>query len=265
MPKLPDYQPGIPLRDIVISDYNVRKTEIEEGIDELAQSIREIGLQQPVVVYRKDDKYELLIGQRRYLAYKKLGMDKIPALIRSVKDDTEAKIVSFSENIHRLDLNYRDKMRVAVELMNRLKSMDKVAKVLGVSPQTVRNYLGYEGVPEKIKKMVEKKNISAQTAVAISRSISDEEKAVKIAKKVIEQPSSDRRKLVLDTAKENPTKKVSEIAKLVKKTKFKKITLHLTPRVATGLEAACRDYQGEPEDIATEALEEWLGKRGFLK
>lgn len=133
----------LPLDKIDISISNVRKTNLEEGIEELAKSIEEIGVQQPIQVFEKPDgRFELIIGQRRYLACKKLGLKKIPALIITVKkDETEATIKSFIENIHRLDLEYRDKMQAAIELLNKFGSISKVADHLGVSAQTVRNYL----------------------------------------------------------------------------------------------------------------------------
>ena len=75
----------LPLDKIDISLSNVRKANanIEEGIGELASSIKEIGIQQPVVVFQKGDRYELIIGQRRYLACEELGLREIPALITS--------------------------------------------------------------------------------------------------------------------------------------------------------------------------------------
>jgi len=164
----------LPLDKIDISISNVRKSNLEEGIDELAASIREIGVQQPVVVSQRGDRYELIIGQRRYLACKKLELKEIPALITTVKDETEATIKSFSENIHRLDLQYRDKMQVAIELLNRFGSIRKVADHLGVEDQTVRRYLGYEGVPEPIKKMVDEGKLGAITAIQIAQNIPDE-------------------------------------------------------------------------------------------
>ncbi len=255
----------LPLDKIDISLSNVRKSNLEEGIDELANSIREIGVQQPVVVFQRGDRYELVIGQRRYLACKKLGLKDIPALITTVKDETEATIKSFSENIHRLDLEYRDKMQVATELLNKLGSVNKVAEHLGVSPQTVRNYLGYRAVPESIKKMVDEGKLSASTATRIAKNIPDEEKAVKIAEKIKETPRSEDRRKIIDVAKENPQKTPEEIVKTVKEQKFKRVTIDLTPRVANALEEACQKYNSDAEDITMEALEEWLKKRGFIK
>jgi len=255
----------IPLDSIVVSPANVRKSDLEEGIQELADSIQEIELQQPVVVYRKGKTYQLIIGRRRYMACKRLGLKKIPALIRSVKDETEAAIISFSENIHRLDMSYRDKMSVAVRLLEDLKSVRAVAKRLGISDQSVRNYLGYAGVPERLKRMVDAGKIGATTAMNIATSIGDEERAVRIAQKVAETRSDDRRRKIVEAARENPDQSPDEIAKFVARIRYSDITLHLTPRVAAALEDACRDYNLEPDVVAKYALEEWLGKRGFLK
>ncbi|MHC4400856.1 MAG: ParB/RepB/Spo0J family partition protein [Planctomycetota bacterium] len=258
------YKP-IPMENIEVSPENARKEDVDEGLDELVRSIDEIGLQQPIVVYKHKGRFRVLIGQRRFLAFKRLGLEEIPALVRSIHDKTQAAILSFSENIQRLDLGYRDKMRVAVLLLKELKTVAKVAERLGVSPQTVRNWLGYAGVPEGLKKLVDQGKISPTTARQISRSVPDERKAVEIARRVKEEPTSDRRTMLIDTARQNPGKSVRVIADLAKKQKYSKVTLNLTPRLAGALEAACRDYDSERSDIATAALEEWLGKRGFLK
>lgn len=254
------------LDKIDISLSNARKTNLEEGIDELATSIREIGIQQPVVVFRKKDgRFELIIGQRRYLASKKLGLKEIPALITAVKNETDTTIISFSENIHRLDLEYRDKMQVALVLLNELGTVKKVADHLGVVPQTVRNYLGYAGVEEDIKKMVDEEKLSVGTALLIARNIADEKQAIEIAKKVKEMPrAEDRRKLIYG-AKANPHKPAAEVEKIVKRQALREITLHLTETVYKALEDASKKYESDKEDIAVEGVEEWLKKRGFIK
>jgi len=254
----------LPLDRIDISISNVRKANLEEGLDELANSIKEIGVQQPIVVFKKGDRYELIIGQRRYLACKKLGLNDIPAIITTVKNDTDAVVKSFSENIHRLDLEYRDKMQVASELHRKFGSIDKVAKHLGVTNQTVKNYLGYSAVPEPIKNMVDEGKLSANTAIRIARNIQDENKAIEIANKVKEQPRGEDRRIIIDLAKDNPSKSSKEIEQLRIRYKPKKITIDVTPRISDALERAYREYDSDAEDITLEALGEWLKKRGFV-
>jgi ParB family chromosome partitioning protein len=254
----------IPLDRIDISKWNARKSNAEENIEELAKSIKEIGLQQPVVVIKKGDRYDLIIGQRRFLAFKRLGRKEIPAIVRTVENDTQAAILSFSENIHRLDLEYEDKMQIAIELLSKLGSVKKVADHLGVNPQTVRNWLGFVGVPDEIKKMVKERKLGARTAVRITRDIEDEKMAVEIAKRIKEVPSSTRREMIIDTARQNPEKSIKEVIKIASKRKYTKITINLTSVVSDALEKACVNLNSAPEDITVEALEEWLHRRGFI-
>jgi len=256
---------SVPMDKIDISESNVRKTDTMVGIDELAKNIEEIGLQQPVVVFKEGDRYKLIIGQRRYHACKKLGWKEIPALVTDKKDETEAAVISFSENIHRADLPYRDKMKVSVALLSKYGSAEAVAEILGVTLQTVRNYLGYTIVPERIKKMVDERRLSASTALRIARSIPNEELAVKIAERIVEEPRSADRTSIIDAASENPNENFEQILKIARSWKFRKITLNLTPRLAEALEQACREYGVDRKDIALEAMESWLKGRGFLK
>ncbi|MCJ7667449.1 MAG: ParB/RepB/Spo0J family partition protein [Anaerolineae bacterium] len=254
----------LPLDKIDISEHNVRRSKVEKGIDELAESIKEIGVQQPVMVFPKGDRWELIIGQRRYLACKKLGEKEIPAVITGAKNATQAAIASFSENIHRQDLDYRDKMEVAIRLYNQLRSVEKVAKRLGVSSQTVRNYMGYKAVPEPIKRMVEGGKLSAATATRITRGIGDEEKAIGIAEKIVEVPRSEDREKIIASAKENPDKSIAEVVKIAEKSRFRQVTVDLTASLAEALEQACKDYESDPKDLAAVAVEEWLYKEGYI-
>jgi len=253
----------LPLDKIDISISNVRKSNLEEGIDELANSIKEIGVQQPIVVSPKGERYELIVGQRRYLACKKLREREIPALITGVKTETEATIISFSENIHRLDLEYRDKMQIAIELRNKFGSIGRVAEQVGVTPATVRNWLGYSDVPEDIKKMVDEGKLSANTALRIWTNTPDEKQAVKIAEKIREIPRSEQRMVMIDLVRENLKKSPDEIVKMVKE--LKPITIHVTQKVYNALTNASKKYESTQEDIIIDVLEEWLKKRGFIE
>lgn len=258
------FESDLPIDKIDVSHFNVRRTKPDEGLDELAQSIKEIGVQQPIVVFQEGGRFKLIIGQRRYLACKRIGKKEIPALITKIEDETEGALVSFSENIHRTDLDYRDKMQVAEELLKRLGNITAVARKLGVSPATVSNYLGYAAVPDEIRKLVSEKKLSATTATRIAQSIPDKKKAIRIAHKVTEKPRAQDRLQFIEIAKENPDKTLVKIEEIHSKTKFQKITLDLTPRILRALEQASKDYKSGREAIATLAIEEWLQERGFL-
>jgi len=256
----------LPLGLIDVSLSNVRKSNLEEGIDELANSIRAIGVQQPVTVFKKGERYELIIGQRRYLACKKAGETEIPAVITKVADKTQSIIKSFSENIHRRDLNYRDKMQAALELREKLKSIDNVAKCLGVSSQTVSNYLGYAAVPEEIKAMVGKK-FSASFAMRIVRGIPDEKLAIEVAQQIVDTPRSAQRNLLIDVAIENPReKKIEKLVEIAKKTeRMRKITIYVTERIYQAICKASEEYSSDSQMVVKTAVEEWLTKRNFIK
>jgi ParB family chromosome partitioning protein len=242
---------------------NVRKKNPREGIVELAKSIQDHGLLQPIVVYREGERYELILGQRRLIACRdELHRDEIPARVLSV-GRIEAIVLSFSENIYRLELDYSDKMRAALELRNALGSVDKVAKALDVSSQTVRNYLGFAGVPDALKKMVGRK-LSAQTATDIAKNISDEKVAVEVAKKITEAERGERRGALIRAVKESPEKSLSAIVRTAT-AKGRKTTVWLSAKIADALDSACQDRKAERDEIVSNALEEWLADEGFLK
>lgn len=259
----------LPLDQIDVSLSNVRKKNLEEGIDELARSIQEIGVQQPVVVFEKKNgrpkRYELIIGQRRYLACHKAKEPKIPALITKIKDKTDALIRSFSENIHRLDLDYRDKMQVATELLQRFHTITEVSRQLGVSRQTVKRYLGYSAVPEDIKKLVDEGKINPTTAIEIVQNIDDEKRAIEVAVKVKELPRSQDKRFFIEVAGERTDKSTSEAFQVAKRrSEMRSITIHVTKKVYNALKQASQKYDLEIEWVVKEAVDEWLKKERLL-
>ena len=136
----------VELSAISVSDSNTRKdlaagTE-DTGIDDLANSIREQGLLSPITVRTiADGRYDLIAGQRRLLAFRKLGMTTIPAIVRDDLADTDATIVSLVENVHRADMSPLDKARAYQSIHTKYGDYNRVAKETGVSVATVRKYL----------------------------------------------------------------------------------------------------------------------------
>jgi ParB family chromosome partitioning protein len=136
----------IKLSEISLSEYNTRKdlsagTE-DAGLEDLARSIKEKGLLNPIIVRRKGDgSYELIAGQRRFLACQKLGWSTIPAIVKDIADDTDATIISLIENVHRADMNPIDKARAYQRIYEKYNDFKRVEKETGVSTSTIRKYL----------------------------------------------------------------------------------------------------------------------------
>ena len=129
-----------------VSELNVRK-DLDAGsedtdIDGLAKSIADQGLLSPItVLMTPDGNYDLIIGQRRYLACKKLGWTSIPAIVRDSMDETNAVVLSLIENVHRADVSPMDKARAYEKIHEKFGSHNKVAQETGVSVTTVRKYM----------------------------------------------------------------------------------------------------------------------------
>lgn len=136
----------IKLSEIRISDLNTRKN-LESGTEDsslvdLANSIREKGLLNPIIAKRnEDDTYDLIVGQRRFLACQKLGWETIPAIIRDITDDMDGTIISLIENVHRADMNPIDKARAYSRIYEEYKDYSKVASETGMSVTTIKRYL----------------------------------------------------------------------------------------------------------------------------
>ena len=135
----------IPISEVSISELNVRK-DLKAGtedstLDDLAKSIHEIGLLNPITVLDRKGKYELIVGQRRFLACQLLGWKTIPAIVRTNLEDVDARILSLIENVHRADLNPIDKARAYQQIYEGFGTYTRVSKETGVSIPTVKRYL----------------------------------------------------------------------------------------------------------------------------
>jgi len=126
----------IEMSKISFSEHNTRKdlgagTE-DTGLEDLANSIKEKGLLSPIIVRQRDNgTYELIAGQRRFLACQKLGWKTIPAIVTDVREDIDATIISLIENVHRADMNPLDKARAYQKILDKYGDLEKVAKETG--------------------------------------------------------------------------------------------------------------------------------------
>ena len=114
----------IKLASIEVSKFNTRKDlsagSEETSLDDLAKSIQEKGLLNPIMVREMSKgKYDLVAGQRRFLACKKIGLETMPAIIRDDLTDTDATIISLIENVQRADMNPIDKAKAYQEIFKK--------------------------------------------------------------------------------------------------------------------------------------------------
>jgi len=141
----------VSIDDIEVNPLQPRRRFVDSKIDELASSIKEYGVIQPLIVSRKGDKYELIAGERRFRASKKAGLEKLPVIVRDV-DDKEKLEVALIENIQRENLNPIDLGLSYKELMDKFDlNQDEVAKQMGKSRSSVANTIRMLSLPEEIK------------------------------------------------------------------------------------------------------------------
>ncbi len=181
----------INLSDIRSNPYQPRKTFDEASLNELAASIKEYGLVQPIIVKKSIKGYELVAGERRTKAAKIAGLTKIPAVIKDFTDQ-EMMELALIENIQREDLNPIDE---ATSISNIIKlrgyTQEEFADKMGKSRSYVTNLLGLLKLPENVKKLVEKKSISASHARVLSK-LDDEDKINDLAHKIMTEDVSVR-------------------------------------------------------------------------
>ena len=259
----------IPTDSIFVSGANVRTREVEQNLVELRESIGRIGLLQPLVVMAKDDKYELIVGQRRYLAVKELGWEKVPALVIGRIDPIKAKVLSLSENIQRRSLPYRDMVDACDALFDKYRSVDAVADELSVANATVQIYLAHRIVPEPVKEMVEEGKITRQDAIKVTNAMwpeiveGDEKKAVILAEEISKMPREEKKR-AFEIATDQPDLEPVEITKKAKEPPpIMRLTIHVPTRYGKALGRASKDLDLDPEDVAKTALIDWLLARGY--
>ncbi len=141
---------NIKIIDIEPNKDQARKIFDEEAIDELANSIKEYGLIQPIIVTKKGKYYEIVAGERRWRASKRAGLTEIPAIIRE-DDERRNKEISLIENIQREDLNPIEKARGIKVLMEEYDlTQQKVADILGKSRSSIANTVRILNLDERV-------------------------------------------------------------------------------------------------------------------
>ena len=172
------------ISEIVRNPNQPRKTFDEDKLAELADSIRQNGVLQPILVRRKGQKYEIVAGERRYQASKLAGLKEIPAVVREIDDDKVFQL-ALIENLQRSDLSPIEEAKGYKQLLtSRSLTQEELAKILSKSRSSIANTLRLMDLPVEVQHMMEQGLLTAGHARAIL-AVPSEEGRIKLAKKVV--------------------------------------------------------------------------------
>ena len=153
--------------DITPNPFQPRKTWNDNQLQELAGSIKENGILQPIIVRQNGTKYEIVAGERRFRAAHIAGLQKIPAMIRKT-DDSEMLALAIVENIHRADLNPIEKAKAYQDFMETFGlTQEQAAQKLGQDRSVVANYIRLLNLPSEVKQMLVEGSLDMGHARAI--------------------------------------------------------------------------------------------------
>ena len=171
---------------IDISGANTRKDlsdgQVDSTIEDLARSIERQGLLSPISVFATSGgRYSLVAGQRRMLAFRYLGIESIPAVVHPAMTDESATAVSLVENVHRADMNPRDKAVAFKHLVELLGSVQAASRETGVGESTIRKYVQLLALAPALQESLaagETKNTQALAKLAQTFTDVDEQESV---------------------------------------------------------------------------------------
>lgn len=158
----------IPVENIVPNIYQPRQYFNEEAIDELAQSIKVYGIIQPLTVRKLGEQsYELVAGERRYRAAKRVGLNEVPTIIINV-DDKESAVLALLENLQREDLNFLEEAEAYQNLIkDHFYTQEQLAEVIGKKQSTIANKLRILKLDEEIRKALIEHNLTERHGRAL--------------------------------------------------------------------------------------------------
>ena len=193
--------------------YQPRKVFDEEALKELAESIRQYGVFQPIIVKKSIHGYEIIAGERRVKASRMAGLSTVPAIIRDF-DDTEMMEIALLENLQREDLNPIEEANAYIKIMEAKKlTHEELAKVLGKSQSYVTNMIGLVRLPAEVKQMVIDNKLSMTHARILSK-MSDYNTIMLLANRIISENLSVRD--LEEIAKGNNIEKLITVRRTVK-------------------------------------------------
>ena len=206
----------IDINNIKPNENQPRKSFDDEKLQELANSIKEHGLIQPVILRQAEKGYEIVAGERRWRACRKAGLKEIPCMIKDLTDE-QNMLVAIIENMQREDLNPIEEAEGLNQMISSFgMTQEEVSKSVGKSRPYITNSLRLLKLPQEVRNMVSEGKLTTGHARAIA-GIGDQEKQIKLAEFVLQKELSVREieKLIKEEhspKKKNPRRKAEKSA-----------------------------------------------------
>lgn len=273
MAKITEYR-DIPLDDLVIGKGQVRTVDPGRGIGDLARSIDAQGLLQPIVVCpaNQPGKWEILSGQRRFLAHKLLRRTNIAAAVIDERvEEAEAKAISITENLIRRKLSGKELIDGITYLYNIYGTARAVSETTGLSYNDVREYVKYPRLASELKEMVDGGEIDVKVALRAQDACGDDddgvnvEEAVQLAREMNNMTDIQGKKIVKER-KANQDKPIDDVIEHAKSgARISQMVVTLTEDVRQAVRHFAKDESLTQDGAASTLIEEALLSRGLLE
>lgn len=219
------------LSELRPNPYQPRKVFDAEKLQELANSIKEHGVFQPIIVKKSIKGYEIIAGERRYKASQLAGKETIPAIVRDFTDENMMEI-ALLENLQRENLNSIEEATAYQKLLASLKvTQEELANKLGKSRSHITNMLGLLELPEEVKNLIAEEKITMSHARVLSK-MKDKDEIINLANKIVDENLNVR---AIEQASQNPTveKKHKLKTKVKKESEYKYIEENISEKLGT--------------------------------
>lgn len=175
----------IPIEQLSVNPQQPRKVFKEEELDELASSIKDYGVLQPILVMKMgENRYSIIAGERRYRASCKAGLKEIPAIVHNM-EEKEAALVALVENVQRENLNYIEEAKAYRRLMDDFKlTQAEIAQKVGKQQSTISNKIRILSLPDDVQLMLTEHGLTERHARALLK-VDDETGRKALIKKIV--------------------------------------------------------------------------------
>lgn len=262
----------VALEEIQPKDSNVRtdlnSPNSKENLNELAENIKVNGLLQPIVLRGQEGKppYDIIVGQRRFLAHRLLGKKTIKAVFSGEIEDINVLLLSISENMCRQEMNFEDTSNAITTLYKHFGSDDQVKKHTGFSIRMIRTYVKIDAqATNKIKNLIKENKISMSDAKrAIDAAQGDNHKADILIDEIVKLSKYEKKRLV-ESGLRNPNRKVEELLAEARQPKLEEtVILNLPRKIHKALVIAAEKLSIDIEELTINTLTNWLRTNDFL-